>query len=449
MENKYRYMIFVFLLLLSLLTIWYSSGLNEVLDGKIYLIEISIQAKNITGGKIEPLYLQPFVFYYDFTEQKGNITLEPNRKLIYEVIDIRFPSVVKNDTLKVYSNIKGKVSQITNWRLDESYGFYEGNQSRILLTDLNEKFADEDTISIIFESNIVPKARFNFIIRENNVLYDDDGNINFVLGDDYQCGSPCIYGLNNVKERFNSFDNDIRIEWQVDKNNPNNSFYINAFSRTTLFKKNLFLSLGIALLVSLLVGILPFPKRRENKIKIKNLTKNEKYYCRICRKNHKFNSKIGSRHLENKKIIQPNNHYDKTKETIAFSTTISIFLATAISFLIDEGLGSSLPKVLQHYYAMTIPIYIILYGTVILFENIFSNKEGEKLLKYTSLFLVINILLMSVLLSGLIAPKFLVEFNLFFYWIVIPIWINVSIPLIFLFKYTLYVGKNTFLKLNK
>jgi len=262
MRNSHRAIIIVLLILLGFPLLIYSSSINENLEGKIYQVTIGMHAKDLQGNKIEPLYIQSFAFNYDFSEQKGNIFFRVDNNLTFYSASIHFPTTVKPESFKVF-HLKGNEKIKINKEVENE----EGNYPYVSFSDHDNLILEKgDGLLIEFESELVPKARFNFIIDKDLVLYHPDGeagNINLIVGNGYQCIAPCVYGLKNVEEKYNSFDGNIKLDWQT--GNQNHLFYINTFSRCKLFFKNLTLSLGLAFII-LVFNFIPFSSRKESKM---------------------------------------------------------------------------------------------------------------------------------------------------------------------------------------
>jgi len=279
MRNSSKIIIItLFLVSFGLASLIYSSSLNEIPEGKLYEINIGMHAKDLQGNKIEPLYIQPFTFNYDFSNQRGNISFRVTKDLTFYSASIHFPTYVKNETFRVF-HLKGDRRIKINKTIE-----YGGIYPYVDFSDHDNLILNKgDGILIDFESELVPKARFNFIIDKDLILYSDGspgaetGNINLIIGNDYQCITPCLYGFNNIQERYNSFDGNLKLYWNT--GNQNNAFYINTFSRWIIFKKNIFFSIGVAFIVSavieLFLTLIPLHSRKETtfKGKIKGIRK--------------------------------------------------------------------------------------------------------------------------------------------------------------------------------
>ena len=72
--RKYKYL-GILLGVIGCLLLWYSAGMNENLEGQSYTIEIDIIAHNEDNTKMSPVHMQPSIFYYDFENQIGNLSL--------------------------------------------------------------------------------------------------------------------------------------------------------------------------------------------------------------------------------------------------------------------------------------------------------------------------------------------------------------------------------------
>lgn len=257
-------------MVLGVAFLYSSARLNENLDGKIYMIQISIDARDLNKNPIKPLYLQPFLFYYDFSSQEGNISFRINHDLYFENINLIIPGITENDTLSIYVLKNNSKIELTQ---EEDYNHYLLSRSSFteakshLSINPSRKFEKSDVFVIQFKSDIIPKAVFNFVNQRagNLVLYEagDDGNINFKLGEKYQCLSPCVYGFKNVEETFKSFEGYLRLKWN--NTDANNLFYLNTFSRSKKFWKDFLMSFGVSLLIAGLVFILTKISKKSSK----------------------------------------------------------------------------------------------------------------------------------------------------------------------------------------
>ncbi len=270
-QHILNHLILYLILILGFCLILLSSNMNENLDGQLYTTNINIKAFDEDGNQKPNLTIEAFIFYYDFTEQEGNISFKA-KNLSY-TIDIGFPRSIKNESLEIICVRNKTENQCTKGKTKVKNNTYTNYNYSIL--SINDIILEKDDLIIIkFKSEMTPKGKFNFIIDTNTKLREDsDGNIHLKLGDEHQCISPCIYYLknenvvDNVKEEHDSFDKDIKLKWQLNETEKNNIFYMNTFSRDIKFQKELICSIGIALLVSMFVMLIQPPKDKEKKFK--------------------------------------------------------------------------------------------------------------------------------------------------------------------------------------
>ena len=143
-------------------------------------------------------------------------------------------------------------------------------------------------------------------------------------------------------------------------------------------------------------------------------------------------------------------NYERVKEVINLTITISIFLSTAISFLIFQGLATTgLPKLLENYYALTIPLYIILYGTFVLHRKLLIKNTAKKFLIGSLITLIINLFLMAILFSGVLTPNILAKWGVLTYWIAIPLTLNIVTPMAILIFLILHIYSNILVNITK
>ncbi|MCK4736304.1 MAG: hypothetical protein KAT65_27880, partial [Methanophagales archaeon] len=235
--------------------IWKSSDLNEYIEGKRYNLEFNLITSDFNSSSGEMIRINGFVFYYDFTQNKGNISFNLDDKTrSIDYMDIYFPSVVDTNTLQIYTMKNGnKMNVDLNLEPLQCPGYSIGhNYTRLTLSDFERTFYDE-TFVIEFEStNLKPKGRFGFraLDTDKNFLCSSVVNVNFVLGDDYECRGACVYDLHYIEETPNSFDRNLQLAFMNEEANGPRSFKLNAISRKILFKKSLLLGLGIAFLAA-------------------------------------------------------------------------------------------------------------------------------------------------------------------------------------------------------
>ena len=244
--------------------IYYAANINEIIEGTLYNIGITLNAKDLNGNKIDPLYLNSFLFYYDFSSKKGNISFMVPEDLSFENIRLELPDLVDNKSIKIYvlrdgSTIYNLTSgkDYTNYPTGEYSSFFNNNYSYLSI-ESSFIFKEHDRLVIKFEftPEIIPKGRFYFrnyrgggvVIREGD---GGIGNLNLILGKKYECIAPCLYNFKGITEMDKSFEGNLKMK--LDGSEIDHLFSINAFSRTKKFYKNLFASAGISLFTSGLV----------------------------------------------------------------------------------------------------------------------------------------------------------------------------------------------------
>jgi hypothetical protein len=229
--------------------IWESRNLNEYMEGKRYDLEFYLITSDFNSSYGEVIHINGFVFYYDFTKNRGNISFDLYKNWSIDYISIEFPSVVDNDSLNFFTTKNGDKLNIN---LTKDYrkgcGYFMGhNYTYLTLSDFERTFYDE-TFVIEFESDLKPKGRFGFYNPDKNFLHSSVVNVNFVLGDDYECRDACVYDLHYIEETPNSSDRNLQLAFRKEKANDISSFKLNAISRKISFLKSLLLGLGLVFL---------------------------------------------------------------------------------------------------------------------------------------------------------------------------------------------------------
>ena len=135
---------------------------------------------------------------------------------------------------------------------------------------------------------------------------------------------------------------------------------------------------------------------------------------------------------------------EKTIETINFSLTINIVMATAISFIIDKRLGATLPESIGQWYIITIPLYLILYVIVSWKEKPYKTALGNKILYSTKRYLLLSLLATAFLIFDLIFPQILVGINIYAFVIIsiVLMLVNILTPIILINKNWTYLLQN-------
>jgi hypothetical protein len=247
--------ILVAVLIIGVCLIYYSSNLNEHLEGVVYNFDFYLMTTDFNSSSNDKIHLQNFIFYYHFTQNKGSISFGPgSNKWSLHYIDIDFPSVVDNKTIRIYTTKNGiKHDVVANIETH----LCVGNYTRLTISDFKRTFNDEKFV-IEFKSDLQPKGRFGFLNNERNRLHGSE-NVNFVFGDEYECTGVCVYSLKYIEETPNSFDGNLKLNFKKGGENHCSSFKLNAISREIKELKILsmrggFLLIGVSL--SFILGLL-------------------------------------------------------------------------------------------------------------------------------------------------------------------------------------------------
>ena len=244
--------IFIVLLLSSVVLICKSSKMNEYTEENIYFFYFALMTQDFNSTSNNKIHLQNFCFYYDFTKNKANISFDLDSKnwsLSY--IDIDFPSIIQNDTLKIYSMKDGIETDIGANKIEIT------DLNHLKISDFNRKFNNEKII-IEFNSDLLPQGGFSFFnnVYDNLNANDKQGNINFVLGDDFECIGDCIYDLKYIEKTQYSSDRNIKLKFIDNEVYNNKWFKLNTANREIRWKKTLFFGIGISGIVASLNSIL-------------------------------------------------------------------------------------------------------------------------------------------------------------------------------------------------
>jgi len=255
--------ILVAVLIIGVYLIYYSSNLNEHLEGNMYNFDFDLMTLDYNYSSNDKIHLHNFVFYYDFTQNKGDVSFDLNNKnWSLAPIGIEFPSVVDNKTIKIYTTKNGiKTDVIANITTCENYReVSEINYTYLKISKFKRTFNDEKFV-IEFKSDLQPKGRFGFYNDPRDFLHANTkrGNVNFVLGDDYECTGGCVYNLQYIEETPMSSDRNLKLEFKKGEENHYSSFKLNTINREIRELKILsmtggFLLIGISL--SFILGLL-------------------------------------------------------------------------------------------------------------------------------------------------------------------------------------------------
>jgi len=238
----------------SIIAIFYSSSLNENLKGELYETEFAIMIEEFNDSSNNKIHLQNWNFYYNFEKNLGQISFDLDKKeWKISNIMIYLPKNISCNTVNVSasSELHGKMLTI-NSKGETIKPKPECKNNTIYISEFDRTFMEEKIIIKYSLIDFKPKGKFTFIENGYNSLQSgESGNVQFILGNKYQCNPSCIEILKFAEESPRGFDTDIRIDFLMPKGNPRySSFKINTFSRNILFFRNLLLGLGIALFIS-------------------------------------------------------------------------------------------------------------------------------------------------------------------------------------------------------
>lgn len=238
----------------------YSASLNKYMEGNLYIFEFGLDTQEFVDDGINEIHINDFSFYYDFTENKGNISFDLGQRIwSLGSIRIRFPSVIQNKTLAVYSTKNGNNTEIDNsyFKIYEGYSETSGTRYTTLKIYNPDRTFNGDKLIVEFNSDLKPSGLFSFWDSINNDLNpnNNQGNVNFVLGDDYECIGNCIYNLKYMEEMPTSSNKNIKLNFNDGENDQTRLFKLNAVNRNTRFLKPLIMGFGISLIFASLSSI--------------------------------------------------------------------------------------------------------------------------------------------------------------------------------------------------
>lgn len=264
--NKYK--IFLCSLIICLVCfVWgaglisHSASLNEYMEGNLYIFEFGLSTQDFDDDNgTNKIHIQDFSFYYDFTEDKGRISFDlgqGNWSLGY--ISIRFPSVIQNKTLDVYSIKNGANTNIDNSYFKIREVYIETSRTRYTTLHINnpDRTFNNETFVVEFNSDLKPSGSFSFVNNANDNINpnNEQGNVNFVLGDDYECIGNCVYNLKYMEEMSESSNKNIKLNFNDGENDQTRLFKLNAVNRDTRFWKPLLMGFGISFIFASLSSI--------------------------------------------------------------------------------------------------------------------------------------------------------------------------------------------------
>lgn len=313
-KNGFKFLVLSMLILIFLvgvILINYSSKSNEYMDGKIYFLNFGLMKQDFIDESNNKIHVQDFCFYYDFTKNKGNISFNfPQQDWFLSYIDVEFPSLIKSKTLNIYSIKDGiKTDCEADIEITEHQSVFNGiNFTHLEISNFKRIFNDEKFV-IEFESNLQPNGNFIFTNNFYNVLHSDDkqGNVNFVLGDDYECVGDCVYNLKFIEETLYSSDRNLKFKF-IESERQDKKLKINAVNRKIKWEKTFYLGLGISFIVAALNSIFL-----------------------IVYENNKTNSNLKKRELEmNETINEFISFLKKYKLSLLLAFMIIIFIIISV-----------------------------------------------------------------------------------------------------------------------
>ena len=258
---RYSLLIWSVFLVCGIGLIWHSASLNEYMEGNLYIFEFGLSTQDFDDDNgTNKIHIQDFSFYYDFTDDKGRISFDlgqGNWSLGY--ISIRFPSVIQNKTLDVYSIKNGANTNIDNSYFKIREVYIETSRTRYTTLHINspDRTFNNETFVVEFNSDLKPSGSFSFVNNANDNINpnNEQGNVNFVLGDDYECIGNCVYNLKYMEEMSESSNKNIKLNFNDGENDQTRLFKLNAVNRDTRFWKPLTMGFGISFIFASLSSI--------------------------------------------------------------------------------------------------------------------------------------------------------------------------------------------------
>ncbi len=256
-KQKHWWIGWSILLIISIIFVFWSFNMSEHLESHNYEFYFDLMTKDFVDETNNKLQLNNFVFYYDFTSDSGRISFDfDKREWDLSIIEVKFPSRISGYDIYTEKNkIKLEINATMNLspRLG---GLWSSNHSELVVEDFNRTFNSEKFV-IDFESDMKPNGRFSFYHNRYDSLsgHHEYGNVNLILGDDYECLFPCVENLWKIEENQYSYDRDIRLKFLPEGRDTNKVFRINAISNNKVKLKNVLLAGGISLFVSLLIVV--------------------------------------------------------------------------------------------------------------------------------------------------------------------------------------------------
>ncbi|MEA3343486.1 MAG: hypothetical protein U9Q92_04930 [archaeon] len=253
----------VLIFFIGVVFIFCSSKMNEHLLNQNYIFEFELQSEYSP----EPTHLYDFIFHYDFTKNKGNISIHIRDKVFIKYLRIKFPVAIDNTTLKTCISKNG-----------DCIHFNPNISTDVLVYYFEKEFSDETLVidELKFKPNLEPNGWFRFQNYGSILHSNTHGNIQFVFGDNYECVQGCIHDPEGIEVVPYSSFRDLRFKFTNGLNQSESSFKISSINRRVLFLKNLFLALGVALLVSSMMVLLQerkvYSQKRDDKDKFQEFS---------------------------------------------------------------------------------------------------------------------------------------------------------------------------------
>ncbi len=242
----------------------------DTLNGRLYNIDISAEP---TNNNLTQFIFNQANFYYDFTKKEGSFKFSSptNINRLY----IRFPSEIIDSSLKVYtvqncltnSSYCNKTEVFFQKEINSYNGsnFYElPDPSYSIAIILFKNFTINKRYLIEFKlKNFEPSGIIHFFRTEREGLQvvlnpDNDGNLMFNLGNNYDCKN-CFYNEDNLKLEYWSYGKFFRLSIpEKGRTNPNASFRIDTIPVFNMRLKNIFFDTGLTIAFSALSIILTF-----------------------------------------------------------------------------------------------------------------------------------------------------------------------------------------------
>lgn len=262
---------------IGILMILRASELSTYIVPKFYDFDISVSVKEDKVSRINN-----FLIFYDFTQQKGNISFEINRDQKISYIRIDFPSFVNHTTtnVKLFKERNYKLVELDSKGIELnliSNPVGKEAYTTLVIHNINDINLSDTYIIINFKSNIEPNGIFTI----NHPTLPIGSNLyalQFNLGDKYECSGSCINKDFNIdaEEHALSSQKEIKIRLSEDDTKTWHRFKIESTKVGNLFLSNLYNGFGISLLASAIILLFEFV--------INKLRDNARVICPLCLK---------------------------------------------------------------------------------------------------------------------------------------------------------------------